>query len=85
MKHLKNIFISAAILLCTLLIPASAYAYTYPYDPESGFDVPYSVVTQGALEEPASVVGEVRETVPDSGVLTLTLPSGNRIEYARQH
>lgn len=82
MKHLKNIFISAAILLCTLLIPASAYAYTYSYDPESGFDVPYSVVTQGTLEEPASVVGEVRETAPDSGVLTLTLPSGNRIEYA---
>lgn len=81
MKYLKTILIPTAVFFCSLLVSVSVYAYTYPYDPETGFDVPYTVVTQNVLREPASVVGEVRETAPDSGVLTLTLPNGNRIEF----
>ena len=81
MKHIHRIMLAAAAAAGLTMFSSAAHAYSYTYDTETGFSVPYDVVTADALPEPVPVVGEVRETAPDSGVLTLTLQNGNRIEY----
>lgn len=81
MKLLRNLTIFTSVLFAVTIFSAiCASAYSYQYSSETGFDVPYTVVTKDKLSEPPPTVGEVRETAPDSGVLTLLLPDGRRIE-----
>lgn len=73
--------ISASILLHS--VSASA-EYSYPYDEESGwFDIPYTVVSREDLQKPDNVIGEIRETDIDSGILSLELSDGKRIETSK--
>lgn len=81
MKLLRNLTIFTSVLFAVTICSAiCASAYSDQYSSETGFYVFYTVVTKDKLSEPPPTVGEVRETAPDSGVLTLLLPDGRRIE-----
>lgn len=64
--HMKKLFISAAFIALGLFAAPTANAernYSFPYDTDTGFSVPYTAVPHDELAEPEYAVGEIHQTI----------------------
>ena len=82
---MKNLFklltASAFVLVSSIIYTVSASAeYSFPYDSEMGFEIPYTVVSKDEVQEPDYAVGEIHEKNMNSQYLNVKLPNGNILE-----
>ena len=82
MKNLFKLLTAAAfVLVSSIIYTVSASAeYSFPYDSETGFEVPYTVVSKDEVQEPDYAVGEIHEKNMNSKYLNVKLPNGNILE-----
>ena len=82
MKNLFKLLTTAAfVLVSSIIYTVSASAeYSFPYDSEMGFEIPYTVVSKDEVQEPDYAVGEIHEKNMNSQYLNVKLPNGNILE-----
>ena len=82
MKNLFKLLTAAAfVLVSSIIYTVSASAeYSFPYNLETGFEIPYTVVSKDEVQEPDYAVGEIHEKNMNSQYLNVKLPNGNILE-----
>ena len=82
MKNLFKLLTTAAfVLVSSIIYTVSASAeYSFPYNLETGFEIPYTVVSKDEVQEPDYAVGEIHEKNMNSQYLNVKLPNGNILE-----